>query len=250
MGIEMSFGKRKVMVNIKFLNEDAENLSLPDESIDLIITSPPYFGVDPFRYGGDHKKQINFVNSEKEYVDKLIKVTKEFKRLLKNDGSLIINLNFPICHRYYTDVVDNELLNYKSTFLWDYSEYGPSNNLEIFSQSHQTWLHFYKGDKFYENPIFVKKFPGSVIKTQFNNMHLEKEKILSEHGFILDAYSIEVVQHFIQTYSPPRSTVLDPFGGSGVAAVTAYLNNRNGITNDISEDAVELAKKRYEIYTN
>jgi len=34
-----------------------------------------------------------------------------------------------------------------------------------------------------------------------------------------------------------------------VAAVTAYLNNRNGITNDISEKQVEMAKKRYEIYT-
>lgn len=238
------------MADIKFLNEDAINLSIEDSSVDLIITSPPYFGVDPFRYGGDPKKQINFVDTEKDYVENLIKITKELKRVLKDNGTLIINLNTPVSYRYYVNVVDKNLLNYQHTLLWDYSEKSGPENTEMFSQSHQTWLVFCKGDKFYQNPIFLKKFPWSVIRTSFNNIHLEKEQILSQYGFILDAYSIEVVEYFIKTYSPPRSTILDPFGGSGVAAVTAYLNNRTGITNDISEVAHELAKKRFEIYTN
>lgn len=237
------------MNKITFLNEDASNLSLPDESIDLILTCPPYFGVDPFRYGGDYTKQINYVNSEKEYVEKLIEATKEFKRILKKDGSLLINLNFPITYRYYVEVVDNEILKYGSTFLWDYSDEEKIPNKEKFFQSHQTWLHFHKGDTFYENPFGMKKHPGSVLRIKFNNIHRDKEQELEKHGFILDAYSIDIAEHFIKTYSAPKSTVLDPFGGSGVAAVTAYMNDRIGITNDISAASVELSKKRFEIYS-
>lgn len=245
----MNFGKRKTMDKIIFLNEDAANLSLPDESVDLILTGPPYFGVDPFRYGGDHTKQINYVENEKQYVEKLIEATKEFKRILKKNGSLIINLNFPITYRYYVEVVDNEILKYGSTFLWDYSDEEKLPNTEKFFQTHQTWLHFYKGDTFHENPFGVKKHSGSVLRVKFNNAHTEKEQELGKHGFILDAYSIDIAEHFIKTYSAPKSVVMDPFGGSGVAAVTAYMNDRIGITNDISPESVELAKKRFEIYT-
>ena len=242
----MNFGKRKIMDKITFLNEDANNMSIPDESVDLILTAPPYFGVDTFRYGGDNTKQINHTDDEKQYVSNLLSVTKEFYRILKYDGSLIINLNFPITYRYYVEVIENTDFKYASTFLWDYSE--ENMKQEKFFQSHQTWLHFYKGKEFYENPFGVKRHSGSVIKTKFNNIHLEKEKELQQYGFILDAYSMELAEHFIKTYSAPKSVVADPFGGSGVAAITAYLNNRYGITNDISSEAAELAKKRFEIY--
>lgn len=234
------------MSEIIFLNENAINLSVEDESADLILTSPPYFGVDPYRYGGDHTQQINTTHDEKEYVNRLIEVSKEFYRVLKNNGSLIININAPICYRYYVELVDQLEFKYAGSFFWDHSEDSPYS--ERFAYCHQIWLHFYKGETIYENPFGIKKHKGSVIKTRFNNMNLEKEKELSQHGFLLDAYSIEVAEHFIKTYSRPQGTVLDPFGGSGVAAIAAYQNNRTGITNDISEDAVKLAKKRFEIY--
>jgi|688.fasta_scaffold196974_3 DNA modification methylase len=246
MDIETNFGKRKNMSRITFLNEDANSLSIEDSSVDLILTAPPYFGVDTFRYGGDSTQQINHTDNEKKYVENLLNVTNEFYRILKNDGSLIINLNFPITYLYYVEVVEKTKFKYASTFLWDYSE--DNMKQEKFFQSHQTWLHFYKGSHFYENPFGVKKHSGSVIRTKFNNLHLEKEQELQKHGFILDAYSMDLAEHFIKTYSPPKSVVADPFGGSGVAAITAYLNDRDGITNDISLEAANLAKKRFEIY--
>ena len=248
MDIKKSFGTKNLMAEITFLNEDANNLSVDDNSVDLILTAPPYFGADTFRYGGDNTKQINNTDNEQQYVKNLLKVTNEFYRILKNDGNLIINLNFPITYRYYVEVMDSTNFKYASTFLWDYSE--ENMKQEKFFQSHQTWLHFYKGKEFYENPFGVKKHSGSVIRTKFNNTHLEKEKELQKYGFILDAYPMELAEHFIKTYSPPKSIIADPFGGSGVAAITAYLNDRDAITNDISQEAVELAKKRFEIYTS
>jgi DNA modification methylase len=49
------------MTSIEFIVGDATNLeTIPSESIELIITSPPYFGVDTLRYGDDQEKQINY----------------------------------------------------------------------------------------------------------------------------------------------------------------------------------------------
>src|SRR6266550_6193801 len=43
-----------------------------------------------------------------------------------------------------------------------------------------------------------------------------------------------VVRDYILRYSQPRDRVLDPFGGSGVTAIEAFLENRIGIQNDIN----------------
>lgn len=79
---------------MKFINEILigdckESLkSLEDNSIDCCITSPPYFGLRD--YG--HPKQIGLENSIDEYVSKLVSVFAEVKRVLKDDGTLWLNL--------------------------------------------------------------------------------------------------------------------------------------------------------------
>jgi hypothetical protein len=51
-----------------------------------------------------------------------------------------------------------------------------------------------------------------------------------------------VVQRYIQHYSREGDRVLDPFGGSGVTAIEAFLSNRMGIQNDINPLANFIAK--------
>lgn len=57
---------------------------LPDESVDLIITSPPYYGLRNYQVKG----QIGLESSFKEYLEKLLKITAELKRVLKKSGQL------------------------------------------------------------------------------------------------------------------------------------------------------------------
>src|SRR5713101_5613798 len=52
-----------------------------------------------------------------------------------------------------------------------------------------------------------------------------------------------VVQEYIQHFSAPGDTVLDPFGGSGVTAVESLVLRRNAIYLDISEWACFLARQ-------
>lgn len=61
---------------------------LPDESIDCCVTSPPYYGLRDYGVDG----QIGLEETPEEYIKKLTKVFHEVKRVLKNDGTLWVNI--------------------------------------------------------------------------------------------------------------------------------------------------------------
>ena len=72
---------------------DARSLPLADNSVDLVVTSPPYFALRSYRDGGEHYDgQIGAEATPAEFVDALLKVTRECVRVLKPSGSLWVNL--------------------------------------------------------------------------------------------------------------------------------------------------------------
>ncbi len=68
--------------------------TLPSESVDCVITSPPYFGLRVYLPEGhsDKKFEIGREKSLKEYLDKMLEITVELKRVLKNSGSFWLNI--------------------------------------------------------------------------------------------------------------------------------------------------------------
>jgi len=62
--------------------------TFPDESINCVVTSPPYWGLRDYGHNG----QIGLEKSPELYVEKLVNIFSEIKRILKNDGSLWLNL--------------------------------------------------------------------------------------------------------------------------------------------------------------
>jgi site-specific DNA-methyltransferase (cytosine-N4-specific) len=80
-------------VTVQIIQADARRLPLADDSADLIVTSPPYFGLRSYTDGGEHYEgQIGAEATPAEYVDALIDCTREWMRVLKPSGSLFINL--------------------------------------------------------------------------------------------------------------------------------------------------------------
>jgi DNA modification methylase len=72
---------------------DARALDLPDESVDLIVTSPPYFGLRSYQDGGEHYDgQIGAEATPAEFIAALIACTREWMRVLKPAGSIFVNL--------------------------------------------------------------------------------------------------------------------------------------------------------------
>src|SRR5215468_9123952 len=75
------------------LQGDARNLPLPDASVDLVVTSPPYFGLRSYTDGGEHYAgQIGSEATPGEWVAALLECTREWVRVLKAEGSLFVNL--------------------------------------------------------------------------------------------------------------------------------------------------------------
>lgn len=235
------------MSRVTYLNIDALDLPIEDNSVDLIVTSPPYLGVDTFRYGDDPRKQINHEVDEDEFLDRLILATKEMYRVLKNNSAMAININTPTCFSYCHLVRRQTEFNYFGNIVWDVSE-DYAQKTEFLNKTHEIWLVFYKGNKMPVNNFIAKKNLGMIFRSHFNNMSLPQEQQLSKYGRVGDAFSIEIAEHLIKLFSKKKGVVLDPFGGSGVTALCALKNDRFAITNDISNDATELAKKRMDIY--
>jgi site-specific DNA-methyltransferase (cytosine-N4-specific) len=60
----------------------------PNESIDMCLTSPPYWGLRDYGHGG----QYGLEKTPEEYIDKMISVFHEVKRVLKKEGTLWLNI--------------------------------------------------------------------------------------------------------------------------------------------------------------
>lgn len=76
------------------LRGDARALPLPDASVDLIVTSPPYWALRSYTDGGQHYEgQIGDEATPGEYIDNLLACTREWMRVLKPEGSIFVNLS-------------------------------------------------------------------------------------------------------------------------------------------------------------
>lgn len=75
------------------LRADARALPLADASVDLIVTSPPYFGLRSYTDAGQHYAgQVGDETAPADYIDALICCTREWMRVLKPCGSIFVNL--------------------------------------------------------------------------------------------------------------------------------------------------------------
>ena len=61
---------------------------LPDESVDCVVTSPPYYGLRDYGVKG----QIGLEETPEEYVRKIVEIFREVRRVLRSDGTLWLNL--------------------------------------------------------------------------------------------------------------------------------------------------------------
>ena len=75
------------------IHGDARHLPLADNTVDLVVTSPPYFALRSYQDGGEHYAgQLGSEPTPAEFVAALLEVTRECVRVLKPSGSLWVNL--------------------------------------------------------------------------------------------------------------------------------------------------------------
>jgi len=83
----------KMTITIKQGDAVEQLRTLPDKSVQCCVTSPPYFGLRDYGVEG----QIGLEDTPEKYVQKIVEVFREVKRVLRDDGTLWLNLGDSYC---------------------------------------------------------------------------------------------------------------------------------------------------------
>lgn len=231
--------------SIKLICGDALELfsSIHDESIDLIISDPPY------NLGKNYGNNFDNISFD-EYLNFTSKWLTEAKRVLKRNGSIYVFMGVRFISYLY-QIMEREIgLEFNSWITWHYTQ--GMGKTKGFSPRHDDILFFTKTSDYIFNLDSVRvpqKFyrqrnnmrganPGDV--WQFSHVHYSNPN-RQDHP---TQKPEGLIERMILASSLPELTVLDPFSGSGTTARVCQQLERKFIGFEINPDYIELTKNR------
>ena len=206
---------------------------IDDESIDLVVTSPPY-------YNSGHKYQrgtgyhYSFDVGEPLYV--IYDVLENLKNKLKEDGVVCMNLSFSYGETGVMRPFDiiNRVRNKIGYFVNDIIIWHKNNPIPL--QRRLT--------NAFEFIFVLSKNPIGKYYTKEYTHNVWKFPVATSGNGHSAVYPEELSDNCVVNFSKKGDLVLDPFMGSGTTAISAKKHERNFLGFDINPDYVELANKR------
>ncbi len=235
-----------VRTKYEVIFDSSENMKpIKDNSVSLVVTSPPYWDLKNYFKSG----QIGQESYDK-YLERMKNVWKECSRILKDDGSIWININirvkdnYPILIPYdYVNQFKNLGLFLKQIFIWHKSSGIPTGAKNIVDR-HEYVLVFtkdkhttitvgryndYKNPKINETNIWnINRKAGSVGKKYI-------------HPAI---YPTELTNRIINDMTQPGDMVCDPFLGSGTTLISCLKLKRSFVGFEYNEGFKDLIISR------
>lgn len=159
-----------------FLLGDCLNVlkEIPDESVDTIITSPPYWSQREYENGG-----IGLEKTLDEFFTSLLHITNELKRVLKPTGSFWLNLGdvyknkhlLGMPWRFAFKLIDEQNWVLRNEIIWNKVKGGMDNSKDKLGNVHETIFHFvkdpsnyfYSTDEIRSKPRQSKVVNGSIV---------------------------------------------------------------------------------------
>ncbi|MDY4790544.1 MAG: DNA methyltransferase [Bacteroidales bacterium] len=248
------------------INGDSRNMEeIKDESIHLIITSPPYWQLKD--YGTD--EQIGFNDSYEEYIKHLNLTWKECYRVLKKGCRLCINIGDQFARstyygRYKIIPIHTEIikfceimgLDFMGQIIWQKTTtMNTSGGASIMGSYPYPRNGIVKLDFEY---ILLFKKQGEAPKPtreQKENSAMTNEEwntYFNGHWYFSGAkqdkhlamFPEELPHRLIKMFSFPSETILDPFMGSGTTALAAKNLNRNSVGYEINPNFIPIIKEK------
>jgi len=249
------------------INGDSRKMNeLKNESVHLIITSPPYWQLKD--YGTDN--QIGFHDSYENYINNLNLVWNECNRVLHKGCRLCINIGDQFARsvyygRYKVIPIRTEIIKFCETIGFDYmgaviwqknttmnttggaSIMGsfPYPRNGIIKLDYEFILIFKKqGDA--PKPTLANKEQSKMTTEEWNtyfNGHWNFAGAKQDGGH-LAMFPEELPKRLIKMFAFVGDTVLDPFLGSGTTSLTARLLDRNSIGYEINPDFIPIIKAK------
>ena len=242
-----------------------------DNSVDLIVTSPPYADQRTKTYGGIHPDK---------YIEWFLPITSELLRVLKPTGTFVLNIKEKVSsgerHTYVMELIlamRKQGWLWTEEFIWHKKNCYPGKWPNRFRDAWERLLQFNKQKDFnmYQDGVMVpmgdwaktrlknlsetdKKRDNSKVGSGFgknvskwigrdmayptNVLIMATETSNKEHSAV---FPKELPSWFIKLFTKPGDTVLDPFLGSGTTLVAAFQLDRNSIGIEIKEEYYKLA---------
>ena len=234
--------------------------TIPDKSVRLVVTSPPY------NVGKSYEDRVSF----DQYLSRQKLVIAECVRVLKPGGSVCWQVGhhvngygqvIPLDLALHPLFAEHSLLRLRNRIIWHF-EHG-LHCTHRFSGRHETILWYTKGDKYLFNLNAVRvpqkypgkraykgprrgeysgnplgKNPGDVwILPNVKGKHIEK----TDHPC---QFPIELPLRLIRALTKKNDLVVDPYLGVGTTAVAAILCGRRAAGADLMEGYLESARQR------
>lgn len=236
------------MIN-KIFNESCISTlaRMSDESVDLVITSPPYNMNLRIRDGKYCSRQITKEFSTKydgfsdnmpieEYFDFHLRVIKE---LLRVAPVVFYNVQIVTGSKRAVFKLLGELNEYvKDIIVWDKENAQPAMSEGVLNRQYELIIVFAKRDAISRKFNYCN-FERGILKDVWRIKH--GKKVTNLHGA---TFPEELVEKILTNFSRERDVVYDPFMGTGTTAVVCKKMNRRFIGSEIITSYVEVAKER------
>lgn len=255
--------------------------SIESGSASLVYLDPPFFTQKNHKLM-DRSREKEYIfndvwSSDETYFLFLCERLSEIKRVLSETGSIVFHCDRNGGHlaRFALDKVFGKD-NFRSEIIWQYRRW--SNSKMGLLQSHQTLLYYTKTNNFTFNPVYVEYSASTNVdqilqkrtRDAYGKCVYEKNEsgsVVSSGGKVgvplSDVWDIPylnpkakertgyptqkpltLLERLVELMTMPGDLVIDPFCGSGTTLVAAVRLKRRALGIDISQDAIELSRKR------
>ena len=250
------------MTKHKVIIGDSRKMTdLGDQSVQLVITSPPYWQLKDYGNGG----QIGFDDSYEDYINNLNLVWNECHRVLENGCRLCINIGDQFARsvyygRYKIIPIRTEIIKFCETIGFDYmgaiiwqkvttcNTTGGATIMGSFPHPRNGIIKIdYEFILIFKKPGISKNVPKTV-KEKSKMTTEEWNQYFAGHWNIpgekqnghLAMFPEEIPRRLIKMFSFVGDTVLDPFLGSGTTCLAAKNLERNSAGYEINPDFISI----------
>ena len=242
---------------------------LPDECVQCVVTSPPYWGLRDYGIQG----QIGLELQLQQYINNLLSIFREVKRVLSSDGVLWLNIGdgYTSGNRGYrapdkknparamsirpdtpNGLKPKDLLGVpwrlafalqsdgwylRSDIIWNKPNAMPESVKDRPTRAHEYIFMLTKNEKYYYDHVSMKENNRNK-RTVWNVNTMP----FSEAHFA--TFPPALIEPCIISSSKPDDFILDPFFGSGTVGEVACMNSRQFIGIELNPEYIEIAKKR------
>lgn len=247
---------------------------LPERFVQSVITSPPYWGLRDYKIEG----QIGLEETLQQFINRLIAVFSEVKRVLKDDGTLWLNIGdgYTSGNRGYRapdkknsaramnvrpdtpeGLKPKDLLGIpwrlafalqedgwylRSDVVWNKPNAMPESVKDRPTRAHEYLFLLTKSESYqYDHAAILEPTPDGKLRNKRSVWNVSTQPTEGVH---FATYPPALIAPCVLASTRPGDFILDPFFGSGTTGVVAEQNHRKYIGIELHPEYIALAQKR------